>query len=167
MKSADIQRALVRPFGLYPPRRYLCVPNVSWGLLPWEADLVVMTPGGYLTEIEIKVSHSDLKADLEKRKHKVGDYWCWPSEVWKQIKEFYFAMPRALYDLAWEKGTIATLPTYAGIIVVDRREEGTAVYWPTDVRRPAARNPHCRPLSEGEKYQLARLGTMRYWTRAA
>ena len=43
------------------------VPNVYWGLgLRHEADLLVLDQKGRFTEIEIKVSKSDLKADFKK-----------------------------------------------------------------------------------------------------
>lgn len=42
-------------------RRNTVVPNAYWGLgLTWEADLLVISKAGYLTEVEIKVSKADL-----------------------------------------------------------------------------------------------------------
>lgn len=42
------------------------IPNLSWGLLNHEADFCVINKSGYVTEIEIKRSFSDLKADFKK-----------------------------------------------------------------------------------------------------
>jgi len=44
------------------------VPNVSWGLgLSHECDMLALDKNGRFTEIEIKISASDLKADFTKR----------------------------------------------------------------------------------------------------
>jgi len=45
----------------------LVIPNVSYGFLPYEADLLVLMKSGWVDEVEIKVSLSDLKADAKKR----------------------------------------------------------------------------------------------------
>ena len=37
-------------------RRHLIVPNVSWGFGVHECDLLVISPSGYATEIEIKAA---------------------------------------------------------------------------------------------------------------
>lgn len=69
-------------------RKNLVVCNVSWGLLNHEADMLVMSKAGYLTEIEIKRSLSDLKADF-KKKH---------DHSHKLIKKFYYAVPESLLE---------------------------------------------------------------------
>ena len=163
MNSAHIAHALTRFNGPFPYRRYLCVENISWGLLPWEADLVAMSGGSdYLTEIEIKISHADLKADFEKHKWKL-----WPTH--HLIRRFYYAVTEDVHRLAHKAGTWDRTPPHAGIIVAAR------VNYPDDstlldivrceVLRPAKVNSGARPLSPHEKYELARLGVMRYWTR--
>lgn len=45
------------------------IPNLSWGLLDYEADFVAISKSGYMTEVEIKRSFEDFKADFSK-KHK-------------------------------------------------------------------------------------------------
>ena len=67
----EIELAIVNST-LFNKRRDIIVPNVSWGLLNHEADMVIMTPSGYLTEIEIKRSWEDFKADFKKG-HKHDD----------------------------------------------------------------------------------------------
>ena len=52
--------------GFWNKRSDIMIPNLSWGLLNHEADFVVITKSGYLTEVEIKRSFSDLKADFKK-----------------------------------------------------------------------------------------------------
>lgn len=45
-------------------RNNVIVPNVSWGLLNHEADLLILNKSGYLTEIEIKRTPSQYEKDL-------------------------------------------------------------------------------------------------------
>ena len=45
----------------------LIVPNISWGMFIHECDLLVITPAGYMWEVEIKVSKQDLSRDSKKR----------------------------------------------------------------------------------------------------
>ena len=139
---------------VFPWRRYIVVPNVSWGLLPHEADLVACSDAGYLTEVEIKVSKGDFLADREKWKHKL-------SAVHGQhelICSFYYAMPSAV----WNKCKPEDLPEGAGLILVggyDDLDRGARVAQkPTD-------NPRARKLRPDEREQLMRLGCMRYWCR--
>ena len=60
------------------------IPNLSWGLLQYEADFVVVSKSGYLTEVEIKRSYSDFLADF-KKKH---------SHDAEQVYYFYYCVPR-------------------------------------------------------------------------
>jgi hypothetical protein len=154
--------ALTRPGGVFPWRRYVVVPNVSWGLVSWEADLVAMAPSGYLYEVEIKVSHQDLKADLEKPKHRRWKERGDPGDVWRKLRGFYYAMPRKIYDLATKAQT--AIPAYAGIIVVTPSETDDARLW-CEVVRTCTINKTASKLTTFDQYQLARLGVMRYWTR--
>lgn len=57
---------LLHNSGWWNKRQDVMIPNLSWGLLNHEADFVVVTKSGYLTEVEIKRSLSDLKADFKK-----------------------------------------------------------------------------------------------------
>lgn len=47
-------------------RTNIIVPNLSWGFLNHEADLIAVDKNGYLTEVEIKRSFEDFKADFKK-----------------------------------------------------------------------------------------------------
>lgn len=86
------------------PRKNLVVPNVSWGLLHGhEADLLVVYPSGWMSEVEIKVTAQDIKADTQKRK------WVWSMDP--RIHEFWFAVPEALKDHPY-------IPEFAGIFSV-------------------------------------------------
>lgn len=140
---------------LFRYRRFLLVPNASWGLFPWEVDLAAMTPRGYVHEIEIKVSSGDLRRDVKKAKHELRllpEYRHW-------FKYFWYAMPAQVLATVEATPPKLTLPADAGIITI---ADGQA-----KVVKPAQANPHARKLSQKQQLQLGRLGTMRYWTRAA
>lgn len=148
LTSADIEWALTHgTSGPYNYRRALVVANVSWGLLNWEADMVALSVAGWLTEIEIKISVSDLKRDLAKDKHKRARD--------PMIRDFYYAMPLAI----WEKVSAAPpIPEYAGVWTISDEGERRR-------QRKAAPYCHARKLTDSERLQLARLGAMRYWSR--
>lgn len=116
------------------------MPNVSWGLLNHEADLLIMSRANILTEIEIKTSKQDLIADTYKQhKHKS-----------KIIKYLYFAIPRKL------ENSIVHIPENAGIYIVD-------INGKVQKERNAIANLDMRKVKEEEKYNLARLSCMRIW----
>ena len=64
LSVTQIQLAL-RNSDIFNPTRDLIVPNVSYGMLPYEADLIGITPSGQVTEVEIKRSIEDLRADFD------------------------------------------------------------------------------------------------------
>ena len=125
------------------PRINLIVPNVSWGLnLPYECDLLCVSPAGYATEIELKISRSDIKADLGKR-HK-HDY--------KLIRRFFYGVP-------WELRDCEYLPKDCGIIAVKDDE----CYGSEKIIRPPRLNKFSRRITNDERLTLLRLGCMRIW----
>lgn len=137
---------LIADYFNYNSNIKLIVPNVYWGQkFMHECDILMMTAAGYLTEIEIKVSLSDLKKDKEKE-HGHNSI---------EIKYLYFAIPEYL-----EKH-VEHIPDRAGIIVI--REDHGVVSTSNIVTklRPAIINKGCKPLSD--KYQLAKLGAVRIW----
>lgn len=67
-------------------RSHLVVPNVSWGFLNHEADLLVMSKAKLLTEIEIKRSWSDFMADFKKGHDHSHPF----------IARFYYAVPASI-----------------------------------------------------------------------
>lgn len=64
-------------------RRNIVIPNVSWGFLNHEADLLVISQQGMLTEIEIKRTWADFMADFKKG-HNHYDI---------RLSRLYFAVP--------------------------------------------------------------------------
>ena len=73
MKSWDVMRLIAARNGSRFAQRknWLVIPNVSWGFLRYEADMLVVTKSKFCTEIEVKVSMADWKNDFEKRKFKI------------------------------------------------------------------------------------------------
>lgn len=121
-------------------RANIIVPNIHWGLLPYETDLFVLSKTGYATEIEIKVSAGDLKADkLKKHTHSSP-----------LVRKLYFAMPDCL-----EKH-ITHVPAKAGILLVDYYGRVK------EIRKPQI-NTAARKLTDKEIHQVLRLGNMRTW----
>lgn len=130
----------------------LIVPNVYWGMNVHECDLLVVSKAGYLTEIEIKVSRSDLKADAKK----------WHGHESDRIKRLFFALPDYLENI----DCIEMVPERAGIIIVKPKDNVPGEY-PYSPRcreiRPAKRNPAATKISEADRYKIARLGALRIW----
>ena len=154
LTSMDIERAMAQHFGY---RTNLIVPNVSWGwALQHEADVIVLRPSGWATEIEIKVSASDIKADLSKS----VDHWgrrintAGLTMGSALVKQCYFAVPAELSGNA-------DIPEYCGILSVTKSNRGLL---DVIVIRVAPQNPRARKVSDKERLKLAALGCMRIWS---
>jgi len=149
--SGDIEWALIKPQrSKFNFLKCIVVPNVSWGMVNHECDLLALTKSDVAHEIEIKVSKSDLKADKRKRHNHPGG---------KLIKYLWFAGPESLEDAFVEYA-----PEKAGIILVyeDYAERPGMCY---RVARHPKPNPMARKWTQEDRIRLARLGAMRYWTR--
>ena len=141
MTTEEVEEAVIRHFNF---KRNIIVPNVYWGL--WfrhEIDVLVCTPKGYCTEVEIKVSKSDILKDKKKR-HGHND---------ERLKYLYFAVPEELKEYA-----LKHIQEHAGLVVVKRWEDGTTF---CDRVKKAKARKHAVPLTQDEKMQLMRLGCMR------
>lgn len=140
--AQDIEIAVAAHFDY---RRNLIVPNVHWGLgLPYEADLVVLRPSNWAIEVEIKVSGSDIRADLKKlRQHDSALF-----------RELYFAVPEALVEHP-------AIPEHAGILSFSRTEDG---HPRLKVLRVPKRRPGARKWNQQTRETLYRLAAMRTWT---
>ena len=73
-------------------RNEIAIPNLSWGMLEYEADLVVINKTGYMREYEIKRSFQDLKADFKKK--------CYHDA--EQVYQFFYVLPISIKDKALE-----------------------------------------------------------------
>jgi hypothetical protein len=147
MTATQIERALTNPGHLFDYRRFLVVPNASWGVQLHECDLLALTASGYAHEIEIKVSVQDLKRDHKKRHGHES----------KRIKCLWFAAPSVMREAMLEH-----VPEHAGIILV-REDDGSPRPILEIIRKPR-RRPGVQPFTPDERYALARLGTIRYWS---
>jgi len=137
LNAADVEVAVARYLGA---RVNIIVPNVFWGLgLNYECDLFSVSPSGYATEVEIKVSRSDIKADLKK----------WQAHRSKLIRRFFFAVPEYLSD-------DDNIPKDCGLISVDKNLQCKAL-------RPPRVNKESRRLRDGEIHHLLHMGCMRIW----
>jgi hypothetical protein len=151
MTSGDIELALVKH--MFPPRRYMVIPNASWGLhLLYEADLFVIGATGCPYEIEIKVSVSDFKRDFKKNKYRTMGFL-------DQCRGFYFAYPESIHDKV-----IGLVPDYAGAIAIsERRYEWTQAVDLVPMIKKKAKMRNVRKLRDDERIQIGRLMQMRYW----
>ena len=117
--------------------------NISWGFLYHEADMLVVSKSGYISEIEIKRSVADLKLDF-KKKHTHS------SQI---INKFYYAVPKSLVEktkeLLKENNRIAGIISYTEDkkIIVEEN----------------APNLKKRKITDIERLKLLRLGNMKIW----
>jgi hypothetical protein len=144
MHSGEMEVILARYFDY---RRNLIVPNISYGLHIHEVDLLVVTPAHYATEVEIKVSIADLKADLKKpHGHRSN-----------KIRLLYFAIPEELQIKA-----TPLIPERAGLIVV--RGNKTKSYFQAEVVKAPIVNKLARKLTDKEVNHVYELAAMRIWS---
>lgn len=140
MKANFIELKVAKYFN---PVINLIVPNVYWSMFLYELDLLILTKSGYAYEVEIKVSKQDLNNDLNK-KHQHSS---------KKIKYLYFAIPEKL--LKHEH----LIPEKAGILVIKKNRNDK--YYCSLYRKPTMLNNY--KFTNDERYQIARLGTIRIW----
>lgn len=86
-----------------------CFPNTH--LFAWESDLVVLSASNYVTEVEVKVSIGDWRADLKKDKFQDKNFK-------KHIKRFFYAVPDTVY--AQHLAKPVEMLDGAGILVFDQ-----------------------------------------------
>lgn len=155
-------------------RKNIVVPNVDWGFLNHEADLLVLSKAGYLTEVEIKRTWSDFMADF-KKSHTHYD---------KKLSHFYYAVPYSiaervfywLYEGSYECARYGTI-RYAQSHVTGMTEHnphgcGLIIYTDPDayhnrgnigINVLATRMGKYR-VSKEEEIKLLRLLGMRIWS---
>lgn len=149
-RSYEIELAVTSLFNI---RQNLIIPNVSWGFEIHECDLLIVRNSGYVIEVEIKVDLADLKNDFKKKHGHVDKQ--------NRIKEFYFALPDVLIEKAVP--IIAKHDERAGIISCRYDSECSWQHYRALMIKPALTNKAARKLELKERYQLARLGTLRLW----
>ena len=146
MHAGDIELALAYHYNW---RQNLIVPNIYYGLgFRYELDVLVVTPSGWATEIEIKVSVTDLKAD-QKKTH---------GHRSNKIKYLYFAVPEKLQAQALE-----LIPERAGLFII-RPDLEPYEYRKTEIVKPPITNKSARKITTAERIKLSELATMRIWS---
>lgn len=140
----DIQLALYNS-KIWNTRTDIFVTNLSWGLLDYEADFVVLNKSGYLTEVEIKRTWSDFLADF-KKEHTHND---------SRIYHFFYCLPISFKEKAIELLTEKFGNRIPAILLYD--EDGKIT------RAGGISQRGGRKLFIEEQLTLSRLGTMRFW----
>jgi hypothetical protein len=148
IKTIDIEVAIAKYYGV---RQHIIVPNISWGF-HWmhECDMFIITKAGIATEVEIKISKSDLLADFKKghdHKDRAG-----------RITYFYYAMPKDLYEKVKD-----LIPKDAGVLICYRADWDENRIFTKEERKPEKRKD-TRKLTPEEQLKIAWLGTMRIWS---
>ena len=112
-----------------------------------ECDMLIVTKNRYLTEVEIKISLSDLKADF-KKEHQHKD---------ENIKNFYYAFPEEMKEKALE-----LIPKDCGILIAVKKECGIP-YRKIECYRNPKINKEAKPINDIVLSRIYRLGYLRYW----
>jgi hypothetical protein len=137
-------------------RKNIIIPNVTH-FFNHEADVLIVRPKtGYCIEVEIKISKSDLKADLKK----------WHNHSSSRIKELWFCMPENMIELA-----IELLPEHIGLLAVCELEavnnKELNYYLPATRYLSVKRQPtiinKSVPFEQKDINKLLHLGIMRIW----
>lgn len=129
-------------------RRFVIVPNVSWGLgLNYEADLLALDPQNRFTEIEIKTTPGDLRADFKKSRYHDASW----------VSRLCYAVPE---DLVAD--VQAVVKPGVGIIAVSACSHG--IGWKARWIRQARHNALCREPSDAVIKKFMSLGCMRIWS---
>lgn len=148
IKTIDIEVAIAKYYGV---RKNIIVPNISWGFGGMhECDMFIVSKAGIATEVEIKISKSDLLADFKKgHDHK---------DRQNRITYFYYAMPEILYEKCKD-----LIPEEAGIFTCDRGSWDNATPFIRE-KRKAIKRKSTRKLTPEEQLKIAWLGTMRIFS---
>jgi hypothetical protein len=152
----EIEVEIMREFKF---RQNLIVPNISnqMGIVAFETDVLILTKSNYAYGFEIKVSKSDLKADFKKPQHKkfneMRNGKTGLERFYGKFKHFSYAVPEQLKECALE-----LIPDFCGLWVYKKPE------YPAYPKFYCAKKPQKLfdyKWTEKQRYELARLGTMR------
>jgi hypothetical protein len=147
LNAGHIELAVAKLIGY---RRHTIVPNVSWGLgLNHECDLLVLDEKGRLTEIEIKISKSDLKADFKKMHGHTSNI----------ISRLIYAVPVEMEDY-----TLTLIPKNAGLISVKHYEQNNRILCFAHWVRRCVHDKNKDMPDRRTLEKLYQLGCMRIWS---
>ncbi len=124
-------------------------PMIWKNIVNHECDMLIVSKNQYLTEVEIKISLSDLRADF-KKEHQHKD---------ENIKNFYYAFPEEMKDKA-----IELIPEEAGILIAVKKHLNSG-YEYRDIKcyRKPKINKEAKPINDIVLSRIYRLGYLRYW----
>lgn len=151
----QIQLAIYNTPFLVNKRSDIVCPNLSWSMLPYEADMVIINKSGFMTEIEIKRSYEDLKADFNKKHHHDDE----------RVYYFYYCLPISIKD----KAITFLKQKYEGKSFIDSPallfydENGSIVEQNFGWKENRCKGVKFRKLFIEEQLQIARLAQMRFW----
>lgn len=109
MTETEIQKLFAYQYGLL--NNNLVLPNITMGSLGarYEADLIYINKRRYVSEVEIKISMSDFKADFKKKVYHNSDivrqfYYLFPNDLYIENSQEIERLPWA--DKYWENGKV-------------------------------------------------------------
>lgn len=109
MTKTEIQKLFAYQYGLL--NNNLVLPNITIGSLGarYEADLIYINKRRYVSEVEIKISMSDFKADFKKKVYHNSDivrqfYYLFPNDLYIENSQEIERLPWA--DKYWENGKV-------------------------------------------------------------
>ena len=162
------------PDSPYYIRQNIVVPNVDWGFLNHEADLLIVNKTKRLIEIEIKRSWADFMADF-KKKHTHYD---------PKLSYFYYAVPYSIservfnwlykgeykctkYGFSYNKSVVTDYtehnPHKCGLIIYGSENETGNWRYATCCLNVGAKRMNDYQISIEEELKLDRLLSMRIW----
>lgn len=154
-------------------RSVLAVPNCMWP--GSECDLLVVTQNLRVIDVEIKISRSDLKADINKDKwyhrwdwRKDGEWkgpWNerprrrreWPNRVWKH----YYCLPRDI----WKPEFVEIISPASGVLLVYESNATGNLLVASERRAKPCRDAD--KISAEQAIDVARLAGLRMWDALA
>lgn len=158
----EIENIIVSNPKFFNIRNDIAIPNVSWSLLDYEADLLIVNKTGYVSEFEIKRSFEDLKHDFKKNKYHSSEL----------IYKFYYVLPKSIEEKAMKLfEEHQNDEKYVSIFgrSTENIKRIPAVIWYEDNGKLTENKepPHMfgkhRKLFLEEKLNLSRLISIRYW----
>jgi len=134
----DTLKMEIALMSFFNPFQNIIVTNLR-AITGHECDILILNKNNYATEIEIKISKSDLLAD-KKKLH--GHYS-------NHIARFYFAVPKKLVDIA-----LCEIPERAGLYSIEKHKDPKLI-------KQCKRNKSSIRWKEKERIYLMRIGAMR------
>ena len=141
-------------------RTDIIIPNLSWGMLNYEADLIIISKSHYMTEVEIKRSLSDLKADFKKDVLHNDE----------RVRDLYYALPASIEEKAMEFFKQPEISEKIRKMYNDYRRCCPAILW-YDENGTIKKNNHWPYTGKGRKLfleevvKVSRLISIRYWEK--